>query len=81
LSLAWLRWGLGGLFISVLDPAAVGDLVQLVFDVPNGEIRARAIVRVAYPGKGMGVEFTTMSSEARGRLHHLLRTLIGDANT
>jgi Tfp pilus assembly protein PilZ len=69
--------GLGGLFIEANDPPRVGDHIQLAFLVPDGQVGARAIVRLSHPGKGMGVEFTTMSHEARGRLQHLIQTLIG----
>ena len=70
--------GLGGLFINTPDPPPVGDLVQVFFEVPGGEVRARAVVRVSQPGKGMGVEFTSMSAEARGRIHQLVRRLVGN---
>jgi hypothetical protein len=70
--------GLGGLFINAAEPPPVGDLVKLYFEVPGGEVRARAVVRVSQPGKGMGVQFTAMDPEARARLNHLLRRLIGD---
>ena len=73
--------GLGGLYISTADPPEVGDLVQVFFEVPGGEVRARAVVRVSEPGKGMGIEFTAMSTEARGRIHQLLRRLIGGLET
>jgi len=39
-------------------------------------VRARAVVRDAQPGKGMGVEFTAMGMEARGRLQRLLKQLL-----
>lgn len=67
--------GLGGLFIYTKKSAAVGDVVKLVFDVPGGEVRARAVVRSYEPGRGMGVEFTAMQLEARARLTQLLRRL------
>jgi PilZ domain len=70
--------GLGGLFISADDPAAVGDLIRLYFEVPGGEVRATAIVRDSRPGKGMGIEFAAMDPEARARLLQLLRRLLGD---
>jgi hypothetical protein len=70
--------GLGGLFIQVHDPPRVGDLIQLLLVIPGGEVRARAIVRLSQPGEGMGVEFSAMSPEARGRLQHLLQRLIGN---
>ena len=69
--------GLGGLFIEANDPPQVGDHIQLSFSVPDGEVGARAIVRLSHAGEGMGVEFTAMSHEARGRLQHLIQTLIG----
>jgi hypothetical protein len=67
---------LGGLFISTSDPAGVGSTLALIFDVPAGEVRARAIVRRSIPGKGMGVQFINMSQEDRGRLYLLLSRLL-----
>jgi hypothetical protein len=69
--------GLGGLFISTPEPPPVGDLIRLYFEVPGGEVRARAVVRESRSGRGMGVQFTAMSPEARARLHQLLRRLLG----
>jgi PilZ domain len=66
---------LGGLFISTTEPAPPGDLIRLVFEIPGGEVRARARVRDCQPGKGMGIEFTAMGQEARARLHRLMKTL------
>ncbi len=68
--------GLGGLFISTPNPPAVGEIVKLIFEVPGGEVRARAVVRSSQPGRGMGVEFTAMGHEARARLHRLLKRLL-----
>jgi hypothetical protein len=45
--------GLGGLFITTPDPVPVGSVVKIVFDVPGGEVRARAIVKNIKEGKGM----------------------------
>jgi hypothetical protein len=70
--------GLGGLFIEAPAPPAVGDLIELFFEVPGGEVRARAVVRMSETGKGMGVEFTSMAPEARARLHRLLGRLLGE---
>lgn len=50
----------------------------MVFLVPGGEVRARAIVRNSHPGKGMGVEFTSMQPEDRARLSRLVRQLFSD---
>ena len=56
---------------------AEGELVKVFFEVPGGEVRARAVVRISEPGKGMGIEFTAMSTEARGRIHQLIKRLLG----
>jgi hypothetical protein len=69
--------GLGGLFIEAPDPPPVGELIELFFEVPGGEVRARAVVRTSQCKEGMGVEFTAMSQDARARLTHLLRRLLG----
>jgi hypothetical protein len=73
--------GLGGLFIEVSEPAATGEVLKLVFQVPNGDVRARAMVRSSYPGKGMGVEFTSMGPEDRARLNQLLTRLLAPTGT
>lgn len=58
--------GLGGLFVFTPKPPAVGEFVKLVFRVPDGDVRAVAVVRDSQPGRGMGVEFTAMGQEDRG---------------
>jgi curved DNA-binding protein CbpA len=63
---------LGGLFLYTPNPPAVGSMVQLIFDLPTGEVRARAVVRHSTLGKGMGVQFVQMASEDRGRLNRFL---------
>ena len=68
--------GLGGLFISTREPAAVGTLVKIVFDVPGGEVRARATVKNTKPGKGMAVAFIEMGYGDRARLDQLLKRLL-----
>jgi len=67
---------LGGLFIRTADPLPVGAILKLFFDLPGGEVRARAVVRSVEPKKGMGVEFTGMGYEARARLHQVLKRLL-----
>jgi Tfp pilus assembly protein PilZ len=66
---------LGGLFITTPKPPPVGDAIHLIFEVPGGDVRARAIVRDSQQGKGMGVEFTAMGPEARARLNQLMKIL------
>jgi len=67
--------GLGGLFIATPDPAPVGTLVKLIFDVPGGEVRARAIVKNVKAGQGMAVAFIDMGYADRARLDQLLKKL------
>lgn len=67
----------GGLFISTPEPPPVGEVIRLIFEVPNGEVRARAMIRDSQKGKGMGVEFTAMGQEARARLLRLMKILAG----
>ena len=67
--------GLGGLFIATPDPPPLGALLKIVFDVPGGEVRARAIVKNIKPGQGMAVAFIQMGQEDRARLDQLLKKL------
>jgi hypothetical protein len=67
--------GLGGLFITTADPVPIGSVVKIVFDVPGGEVRARAIVKNIKAGKGMAVAFIEMAYECRARLDQLLKKL------
>jgi hypothetical protein len=65
--------GLGGLFIHEADPPEAGALLQLLFETPNGQVRARAAVRMAVVGRGMGVEFIQMRQEERARLVQMIK--------
>lgn len=68
--------GLGGLFISTSEPPSVGTLVKIVFDVPGGEVRARAVVKNVKAGLGMAVAFIEMGYSDRARLERLLKKLV-----
>jgi hypothetical protein len=65
----------GGIFITTPKPPPEGDTIRLLFEVPGGDVRARAVVRDSKAGKGMGVEFTAMGQEARARLNLLMKIL------
>ncbi len=67
---------LGGVFISTPLPAATGSILQMVFEIPDGDFRARGTVVYSRPGKGMGVQFRAMGAEERARLAHLLKHLL-----
>lgn len=68
--------GLGGLFIATSDPPPLGTLVKLIFDVPGGEVRARAMVKDVKDGQGMAVAFIEMGYEERARLDQLVKKLV-----
>ena len=67
--------GLGGLFMNTPDPPPVGTLVKILFDVPGGEVRARAMVKNIRAGEGMAVAFVDMESPDRARLNQLVKRL------
>src|SRR5208282_6344933 len=64
--------GLGGVFVYTTEPETKGSTIEILFDVPTGEVRARAIVRHVRPGVGMGLQFIQMRPEDRARLHRFL---------
>ena len=68
-------FSLGGVSLVLADPLPIGTCVQLLFDVPGGEVRARGIVRHGKPGVGIGVQFMHMEFVCRGRLHRFLKQL------
>ncbi len=66
---------MGGVFLCVAKPLSPGTNLELIFDVPGGEVRARGIVRHATPGQGMGVKFVHMQAEDRARLNRYVQHL------
>jgi tetratricopeptide (TPR) repeat protein len=64
--------GLGGLYLHVAKPPSEGSMIELIFDLPTGEVRARAVVRFSAPAKGMGVQFVQMRPEDRAKLNQYL---------
>ncbi|MGD0963923.1 MAG: DnaJ domain-containing protein [Candidatus Acidiferrales bacterium] len=64
--------GLGGLFLYTPNPPSRGSIIELIFDLKSGEVRARAVVRNHSPGKGMGVQFVQMQAADRARLNQFL---------
>jgi PilZ domain len=66
----------GGLSLSADITKPVGTSLMLVFEVPGGVVQAEAVVRNVVPGKEMGLEFTSMGSDARALLDDLLKRLL-----
>jgi hypothetical protein len=67
---------LGGVFIHTPEPAPVGSMINMLLDMPNGDVRARAIVRRVAPSKGMGIEFISMTPEDRARLNKQIQGML-----
>ena len=65
----------GGVFISTNAPLSKGSPIQLLFSLPEGEMRIEGIVRYSNAGRGMGVEFAQMGVADRARLQELIRRL------
>jgi tetratricopeptide (TPR) repeat protein len=65
----------GGVYLYVSEPLSVGTTIQLIFDAPSGEVRARGTVRHGSAGRGMGVQFLHMSSDSRARLYRFVQQL------
>jgi hypothetical protein len=66
---------IGGVFIATTLTIATGTNIEMLFALPEGEMRIHGVVRRAGAGKGIGVEFTNMGSGDRARLQELLRRL------
>jgi PilZ domain len=67
---------LGGVFIHTPEPPPIGSTINILLDMQNGDVRARAIVRRVAPSKGMGIEFISMTPEDRARLNQQLQQLL-----
>ena len=70
--------GLGGLFICTQECPPVGTSLHVLFNVPEGEVRARAIVRNLATSRGMGLAIVSMEQEHRARLDRLLQRLAAE---
>lgn len=66
---------MGGVYLYAKEPLTPGTILQLIFDAPTGEVRARATVRHGRKGRGMGVQFVHMHSADRARLRLFIQQL------
>ena len=66
---------LGGVYVRTLDPPSAGTTLQLLLDLPSGQVRARGLVEWNVERRGMGVKFIAMQHEDRGRLAKWLKAL------
>jgi hypothetical protein len=47
---------LDGVFIDTPEPPPGGTMINILLDMQNGDVRARAVMRRVAPSKGMGIE-------------------------
>ena len=57
-------------------PPPIGSAINILLEMQNGDVRARAVVRRVAPSKGMGIEFISMTPEDRARLNKQLQQLM-----
>jgi hypothetical protein len=66
---------MGGIFIETGPQKDLGTSVELYFLVGEGEIHAKAVVRHAEPGDGLGLKFTALTDQDRLHFGALMRRL------
>lgn len=66
---------LGGIFLRTKKKVALRSLVQILLDMPMGQVRGRGVVRRHQEHYGIAVQFIAMDPEDRGRLVRQLRDL------
>jgi hypothetical protein len=65
-----------GAFIRTKVTVPERSLVQVLLDMPVGQVRGRALVRRVAENSGMAVEIIAMDQEDRGRLLRQMRDLL-----
>ena len=53
----------GGLFLSTTSPRHMGARAKIDFLVPEGQIRAEAVVQHLIPNGGLGLKFTAITDQ------------------
>jgi hypothetical protein len=66
---------IGGVFLRTRKKVAIRSLVQILLDMPVGQVRGRAVVRRHQEHYGIAVQFIAMDPEDRGRLLRQIREL------
>ena len=65
----------GGLFLSTPIPRPLGAKARLDFLIPEGPVRAEAVVRHVIPGGGLGLQFTAITDQDCPHLVALLNRI------
>lgn len=68
--------GIGGLFVRTRERVPLRCLVQVLLDLPVGQVRGRAVVRRVREGQGMAVQFIAMDPTDRARLFQQMKSLL-----
>jgi hypothetical protein len=65
----------GGLFLSTPVPRSLGAKTKIDFLVPEGQIRAEAMIRYVIPSGGLGLKFTAITDQDCPNLAALLNRI------
>jgi hypothetical protein len=68
-----------GALLVTEETVSVGTRLELLFSVPEGEIRTLGVVRSCTPGRGIGVEFVSMEAKAFDLILRLVKRLLTSA--
>ncbi|HTS04393.1 MAG TPA: PilZ domain-containing protein [Candidatus Eisenbacteria bacterium] len=66
---------LGGCYVETDAPFPEGSLIDFCLRTKDHEVHADAMVRVAHPGHGMGVEFPSRTAEQRQQVENVINFL------
>jgi len=66
----------GGLFVRTKEALPLRCLVQILLDLPLGQVRCRAIVRRVRTNHGFGVQIIAMEPSDRAKLFAQVRALL-----
>jgi hypothetical protein len=64
-----------GCYIETSVPLGLGTTLGLKLEANGVRVEVTGEVRVVYPGLGMGISFTKVSTEDRARLQQLVRSI------
>ncbi|MGA2606845.1 MAG: PilZ domain-containing protein [Terriglobia bacterium] len=70
------NFSVSGALIVTEETIPVGTRLELLFSVPEGEIRVLAVVRSFTQGRGIGVEYVAMESGAFDSVLKLMNRLL-----
>ena len=70
---------IGGVFLRTKKKVAIRSLVQVLLDMPVGQVRGRGVVRRHQEHYGIAVQFIAMDPEDRSRLVRQIRDLTATA--